>query len=263
MKIPFWQVDAFTDRVLRGNPAAVMLLGSWPEDGLLQAISAENNLSETAFLVREETGWHIRWFTPAVEVDLCGHATLASAWVVLEKIDAGGREVTFASRSGPLSVTRDDDRLTMDFPANPPKPGIFPDGLDRMLGVPAREVMVTKDHLVVVLDSADVVRRLNPDIAAVATLSKPMVMITAEGEAGSGNDYVCRCFAPRKGVPEDPVTGSAQCVLAPFWAKRLGRTRMIARQVSSRGGTLFVEDRGARVGIGGHVAPYLEGAVDL
>lgn len=258
MKAPIWQVDAFADRPFTGNPAAVVVLESWIEDGAMQAVAAENNLSETAFLVKEADGWRVRWFTPTVEVDLCGHATLASGWVVLNKVEPGDA-VTFASRSGPLTVTRDGDRLVLDFPVNPPRPTVFPDQIERILMKPVREVLATRDHFVCVLDSADAVASMVPDMAGIAGLPKWGMIVTALGVGEF--DFVVRCFAPTKGMPEDPVTGSAQCVLVPFWAKRLGKAAMVARQVSKRGGTLYVENAGERVRIGGAVAPYLEGSI--
>lgn len=255
--LAFWHVDAFAeDAPFTGNPAAVVVLDEWADDGWMQAVAAQNALSETAFLVREPEGWRIRWFTPKVEVDLCGHATLASAWVVLNHVEAADH-VVFASRSGPLAVSRDGERLVLDFPANAPRPTIFPDGIERVLAKPVREVLATRDHLLCVLDSADVVAALVPDMAAVAALSKWALIVTAPG--GEGADFVSRFFAPRKGVIEDPVTGSAHCVLTPFWAKRLGETALVARQLSRRGGTLWVEDRGERVLIGGRVRPFVQG----
>jgi PhzF family phenazine biosynthesis protein len=256
----FWHVDAFADRPFTGNPAAVVVLPSWPEDGWMQAVAAENALSETAFLVKEATGWRIRWFTPKVEVDLCGHATLASAWVVLNHVEPG-EAVVFASKSGALAVTRAGEHLVLDFPANPPRSTIFPDGIERVLMKPVREVLATRDHLVCVLDSAEAVASLVPDMAAVAALSKWALIVTAAG--GDGVDFVSRFFAPRKGVIEDPVTGSAHCVLTPLWAKRLGKTEMVARQLSARGGTLLVTDAGERVRIGGTVVPYVQGQLQL
>jgi len=260
MKVPFWQVDAFADRAFTGNPAAVLVMAEWPEDAVMQSIAAENNLSETAFLVKEPEGWRVRWFTPKVEVELCGHATLASGWVVLNQVEPAD-SVTFASRSGPLNVARDGERLALDFPANPPKPTIFPDGIDRILMKPVREVLATRDHLVCVLDSAAAVQSLVPDMAALAGLNKWGIIVTAPGEGEI--DFVSRFFAPRKGVAEDPVTGSAHCVLTPLWAKRLGKNTLAARQLSARGGSLSVEDRGERVRISGGVVPFIEGWVQF
>ena len=264
MRAAFWQVDSFAETRFAGNPAAVMSLPHWPEDGLMQRVAAENNLSETAFIVREAEGWHIRWFTPKVEVDLCGHATLAAGWVVLNHLEPGERLV-FTSKSGALPVERRDERLMLDFPAKPPRPTIFPDGIEAILAKPVREVLSTRDHLVCVLDSADAVRTLVPDMAAVAALNKWALIVTAPGDRDHGGDcdFVSRFFAPRKGVVEDPVTGSAHCVLTPFWAKRLGRDALVARQLSARGGILWVERAGDRVHIAGHVIPYLNGAAEI
>ena len=260
MDVAFWQVDAFTQTRFSGNPAAVMVLDHWLDDETLGRVAAENNLSETAFLVREAGGWRIRWFTPKVEVALCGHATLASAWVVLNHLEPGER-VVFASQSGKLAVEREGAALVLDFPANPPRPTVFPDGIDDILAKPVREVLSTADHLICVLDSAQAVASLVPDLARVAGLSKWALIVTAPGDGDC--DFVSRFFAPRKGVPEDPVTGSAHCVLTPLWAKRLGKNALVARQLSARGGTLWVEHQGERVRIAGHVAPYLAGRAEI
>lgn len=260
MRAPIWQVDAFAGQPFTGNPAAVVVLESWLDDAVMQAVAAENNLSETAFLVKEADGWRVRWFTPKVEVDLCGHATLAAGWVVLNRVE-NGDTITFASTSGPLTVSRAGDRLVLDFPSNAPRSTMFPDHIERILGKPVREVLATKDHLVCVLDSAEAVASLVPDLGGIATLSKWALIVTAPGEGEV--DFVSRFFAPRKGVAEDPVTGSAHCVLTPFWAKRLGKTAMEARQLSKRGGTLFVENCGDRIHIGGTVVPYLEGWIEI
>lgn len=255
--VPFWHVSAFADNgPFTGNPAAVVVLESWPDDAWMQAVAAQNALSETAFLVKEPDSWRIRWFTPDIEVDLCGHATLASAWVLLNHVEPADA-VVFASRSGPLTITRDGERLVLDFPVNPPRATVFPEDIERILMKPVRQCLATKDHLVCVLDSADAVASLVPDMAAVAGLSRRALIATAPGEGGV--DFVSRFFAPRWGVIEDPVTGSAHCVLVPFWAKRLGKAALVARQLSKRGGTLFVEDKGERVLIGGTVLPFVEG----
>lgn len=263
MKVAFWQVDSFAERRFAGNPAAVMVLPAWPDDAVMQTVAAENNLSETAFLVREEAGWRIRWFTPKVEVDLCGHATLAAGWVVLDALGQGDAvdQVAFSSKSGKLPVRRQGDRLVLDFPAQPPRASVFPEGIDAILAKPVREVLATPGHLMCVLDSADAVRSLVPDMAAVAGLSKPGLIVTAPGDGDC--DFVSRYFAPRKGIAEDPVTGSAHCVLTPFWAKRLGKTGLVARQVSARGGLLWVELVGDRVLIAGRVVPYVEGFAEI
>jgi predicted PhzF superfamily epimerase YddE/YHI9 len=251
MELPLWQVDAFTDRVFAGNPAAVVLLPAWPDDAFLRDVAAENNLSETAFLVRRDDAFEIRWFTPVAEVALCGHATLASAFVVFRFLDWKPPAVRLRTRrSGELSVARRGDLLEMDFPAPP--------GLAAALGAPPLEVHDSEEDLLAVFGTEREVRDLHPDFAALAKIGERGVLATAPG---SDCDFVSRCFFPRIGIPEDPVTGSAHCVLVPYWSKRLGRTRLRARQVSARGGELLCEDRGARVSIAGRAALYLTGSI--
>ncbi|MBZ4415362.1 PhzF family phenazine biosynthesis protein [Myxococcus sp. RHSTA-1-4] len=258
MRLPLFQVDAFTSRVFGGNPAAVCPLDAWLPDADMQAIALENNLSETAFFVREAEGFRLRWFTPAQEVDLCGHATLAAAWVLFNRWEVGLERVEFASRSGPLVVTQAADGwLAMDFPSRPPSPCPVPAGLVEALGAAPRETLASRD-LVAVFDSEEQVRALRPDMARLAALDTFAVVPTAQGK---DSDFVSRFFAPRAGVPEDPVTGSAHCSLVPYWAKRLGRPSLLARQVSARGGELRCEERGSRVSIAGQAALYLEGFV--
>lgn len=267
MRIPLWQVDAFTDRVFSGNPAAVCLLEAWLPDEILAAIAAENNLAETAFLVREPEGWRIRWFTPAVEVDLCGHATLASGHVSLTHLDPGARSITFASRSGPLTVAREPDgRLTMTFPRRPAKRCPVPPPLVRALGDEPLETLTSRDLLAVLASEAEV-RALAPDARAFAAMEELPglgVIVTAPA-ATPGLDFVSRFFAPKVGVPEDPVTGSAHCTLVPYWAKRLGKPRLEAAQLSKRGGRLSCEDRpeSETVGIAGRAVEYLEGRIEV
>jgi PhzF family phenazine biosynthesis protein len=261
MKLPLYQLDAFASRPFAGNPAAVVPLPRWLDDALLQAIAAENNLSETAYILGGGGAYEIRWMTPAAEVDLCGHATLASAWVVFEKLEPGRREVTFSSKSGPLPVTRDGTTLALDFPSRPPRPAEGSrDALAAALGGAPREAWAATRDYMAVFDTEDEVRALAPDMARTRALDRGAVIATAPGRAV---DFVSRFFAPAYGIPEDPVTGSAHCTLAPFWSKRLGKTRLRARQVSARGGDLVCEDRGERVSIGGGVAPYLEGAIEV
>jgi PhzF family phenazine biosynthesis protein len=264
VRLPLFQLDAFAERVFTGNPAAVCPLETWLDDALLQAVAAENNLSETAFVVRREpregADYEIRWFTPATEVDLCGHATLASAEVVLGTLEPGRERVRFHSRSGPLDVARRGDLLELDFPARPPQcleAGL--PGLAEALGVAPLEVWQARDVMAVLADEEQV-RGLRPDLARVAALPTFAVIVTA---AGREADFVSRFFAPAKGVPEDPVTGSAHCTLVPYWARRLGRERLRARQVSARGGELLCELRGDRVALAGRVARYLEGFVEV
>ena len=257
MRIPLYQVDAFTDRVFAGNPAAVCPLEAWLPDAVLQGIAAENNLSETAFFVRSADGFALRWFTPAVEVELCGHATLASAHVLFEHLGQPGSEIRFTCKSGGLAVARDGERLCLDFPARPPAPLAEAAGLAEALGRAPRETWASRDWMAV-FDGEDEVRELRPDMARLAALGCLAVIATAPGREC---DFVSRFFAPAKGVPEDPVTGSAHCSLVPYWARRLGRARLLARQVSARGGELLCEDRGPRVSIAGRAVTYLEGAI--
>lgn len=258
MRIPIWQVDAFSSQVFRGNPAAVCPLDAWLDDGVLQAIAAENNLSETAFLLRREPDWEIRWFTPVTEVRLCGHATLASAFVLFEALQPETDRVTFHSRSGPLTVRRSGDLLVMDFPARRSLPCPASAGLTVALGRDPLEVLRSEEDTMAVLGSEAEVRDLRPDIPRLASLVARGLIVTAPGNSA---DFVSRFFAPGAGIPEDPVTGSAHCTLTPFWAARLGKRNLRALQVSRRGGELFCEDRGDRVAIAGRAVCYLEGAI--
>lgn len=259
MDIAIYQVDAFASAVFAGNPAAVCPLDEWLPDATLQAIAAENNLSETAFLVKRGADYDLRWFTPAHEVDLCGHATLGSAHVIATHLAPGADAMRFHTRSGLLTVTRKGDTFTLDFPALPAKRG--PDDADVVaaLGAAPVEIWQGMDLMAVFAREAEV-RALAPDLARVARLKTRGVIATAPGEAC---DFVSRFFAPQSGIPEDPVTGSAHCLLTPYWAKRLGKARLDARQISRRGGELAVELKGERVLISGRVAPYLEGRIHV
>jgi len=259
MKIPLYQVDAFTDRLFAGNPAAVCPLAEWLPDATLQAIAAENNLSETAFFVGRAGEYALRWFTPASEVDLCGHATLASAHVILGRLEPALDEVRFSSKSGPLRVTRDRGRLWLDFPARPPAASDPIEGLSEALGARPSELWAARDVMAVLASEAEV-RSLKPDMGRLQALDRFGFIVTAPGETA---DFVSRFFAPSLGIPEDPVTGSAHCTLAPFWAERLGKRELRALQVSPRGGELLCELREDRVLIGGHAVSYLEGAIEL
>lgn len=262
MPVPMYQVDAFTERRFAGNPAAVVLLDSYPEDAVLQAVAAENNLAETAFLVRTGADWRIRWFTPTVEVPLCGHATLASAWVILEDVDRDRASVTFESRwSGTLMVSRTAGGLVMDFPANPPAPVAAPAGLAALLGVSPQEVLGTPRQYIAVLATAAEVRALCPDLAGIAGLDRRGVVVTAPGD--TGYDCVSRYFAPKDGIPEDPVTGGVHCALAPYWCGRLGKAEIRARQASPRGGEITCRHAGDRVELVGHCVPYLRGSIEI
>jgi PhzF family phenazine biosynthesis protein len=261
MRTPIFQIDAFTTRRFSGNPAAVMPMDSFPNDALLQAIASENNLAETAFLVREGDDYHLRWFTPTTEVPLRGHATLASAAVVMERLEPGRSRVVFHSASGPLTVTRVDTRYVMDFPVRRSEPVLTPPGLADALGVVPIEVFVNDFNYLALLESAQGVRALAPDIAALARLDRDGIIVTAPGDGAY--DFVSRYFAPAKGIPEDPVTGGAHCMLAPYWAKRLGKTLFRAFQASPRGGEIICRLAGDRVELEGSCVFYLEGEVDI
>lgn len=262
MRLPIYQVDAFTDRLFGGNPAAVCPLERWLPDASMQAIAAENNLAETAFFVREGHGYLLRWFTPEVEVDLCGHATLASAHIVFQRLEPARTEVSFRTlKAGVLNVSRRGEALIMDLPARPPLPTADVPGLVAALGgVVPREILAARDHLVVYEHAADVAA-LKPDMAALGKLPCWSVIATAPGERPV--DFVSRFFAPRQGIPEDPVTGSAHCTLTPYWATRLGKTRLEARQISKRGGVLTCTLKGDRVALEGRAVLYLEGAITV
>jgi predicted PhzF superfamily epimerase YddE/YHI9 len=257
MKIPIYQIDAFASEVFRGNPAAVCPLDGWLDDGQLQAIAAENNLAETAYFVAEEDGYRLRWFTPEREVDLCGHATLASAYVIFQYLKPEIRTVTFNSQSGPLFVSRDGDLLRMDFPARAPVACPDSGTLSGALGKAPREILCSRDYLAI-YDSEEEVRALRPNFEALKTLDRLGVIVTAPGNTA---DFVSRFFAPGAGIPEDPVTGSAHCTLAPYWAKRLGKTKLRAFQVSKRGGELSCELKENRVLIAGRSVRYMEGTI--
>lgn len=259
MGIIQYQVDAFASRPFTGNPAAVCLLESWPDDGLLQAIAAENNLSETAFLVARGDRYHLRWFTPLIEVDLCGHATLASAYVVFEFLKPGSQKVAFDTRSGELRVWRADGLLQMDFPSLPPTPCECPPSLAEGLGRTPMAVLRSSKYLAV-FESEDEVRTLAPKMDRLAELDRIGVIVTAPGDEA---DFVSRFFAPQVGVPEDPVTGSAHSVLTPYWAERLGKSELEARQISRRGGALQCRLQGDRVLIGGRAALFMKGEICL
>ncbi len=253
MKLPLYWIDAFTDRVFAGNPAAVVPLPSWPADALLQKIAYENGVAETAFFVRTGPArCHLRWFTPAVEVDLCGHATLASGHVLFRELGEDGDRVTFDSRSGPLSVRRrSDGKLELDFPARPATPAAAPAALLAGLRRPPAEVRCSERMWLCVYSETGDVQSLQPDDAELARLSPGRIIVTAPGQ---DCDFVSRFFAPDAGIAEDPVTGSAHCTLMPYWAGRLGRNTLHARQVSRRGGELWCEYVPAAPAAGPHRA---------
>jgi len=258
--LPYFQVDAFTSRIFGGNPAGVCLLEAWLPDEVLQRIATENNLSETAFVVGDRDRYELRWFTPTVEVDLCGHATLAAAFVIINERGFSGDTLHFQTKSGVLGASHEDGMITLDFPAWPAKrcdevPAIMAEAL----GWLPRELFKTRDYLAV-FSNEEEIRSLQPDMTLLARLDCLGVICTAPG---ADCDFVSRFFAPGAGVPEDPVTGSAHSTLIPYWSSRLGRTRLFARQLSRRGGELYCEDRRDRVGIGGRAALYSRARLEL
>lgn len=264
LKIPLIQIDTFTDKVLRGNPAAVCPLTEWLEDRVMQAVAAENNLSETAFFVRAnagDAGYELRWFTPNVEVGLCGHATLAAGDVVLSDLEPDAAEVVFQTKSGPLKVARDGARLVMDFPAQPAAPHPAPEMLLAGLGAAPAEVLAGDDYIAV-FNSAAEVAALAPNLDKFCELDRRGVVVTAPGD-DAATDYVLRFFAPKNAVPEDPVTGNVQTELVPYWAARLGKKRLAVRQLSARGGSMVCEDLGERVSIAGQCVRFFAGEVSL
>jgi PhzF family phenazine biosynthesis protein len=259
-QIPLYQVNAFTDRPFGGNPAAVCPLSRWLPDAILQAIAAENNLSETAFYIPTAEGYDLRWFTPTVEVELCGHATLAAAYVIRAiRRESNATRLCFQSKSGELAVEYEDGRYVLDFPSLPAIPCTLDPNLLAGLGATPATMLGARNYLCV-FDTEEQVRALNPDLARLAAIERFAVIVTAPGR---DCDFVSRFFAPAQGVPEDPVTGSAHCTLIPYWSKRLGQPRLFARQVSRRGGELWCEDRGDRVRIAGYVVKFLEGTIEL
>ena len=261
MRTPIFHLDAFTSRPFAGNPAAVMLLDTFLEANLLQKIAAENNLSETAFLVPEGGDYRLRWFTPTTEVPLCGHATLASAAVVMERLEPGRDLVVFHSASGPLTVNRTETGYVMDFPVRTSEQVSTPPLLAEALRIDPIEVFSNEFNYLALLGSGQVLRALAPDMAALARLDRPGVIVTAPGE--DPYDFISRYFAPVKGIPEDPVTGAAHCMLAPYWAKRLGKTMFRAFQASRRGGEITCRLVGDRVQLEGACVFYLEGEVEI
>ena len=256
--IPIQQVAAFAEGPFEGNPAAVCSLDAWLPDALMQSIAAENNLSETAFVVGADGCYGLRWFTPSCEVDLCGHATLAAAHVVFQQ-DQGQEQIRFESRSGDLLVRRRGERFTLDFPVQEARPCEAPPELNRALNLRTTACLQGVDLMAVVADE-ETVRRLQPDLGMVAALPGRGLIVTAPG---INADFVSRFFAPGLGIDEDPVTGSAHCSLTPYWAEQLGRSSLDARQLSQRSGTLHCQLQGERVLITGRVIPFLSGVIHL
>ena len=264
MKTPFYQLDAFTRKAFGGNPAAVCPLEKWLDDDLLLAIARENNLSETAFTVRDrsdnDTDFHLRWFTPGGEVDLCGHATLAAGYVMLEILKLQDQVVSFSSRSGPLGVSRDGDKLMLDFPNRKPAPAAPPKALASALNIQPRDILLGADNYLLVYGSSDEVLELKPDFPRLLACGAFGFLATAPGEDCA---FVSRCFFPHWQIDEDPVTGSAHCTSGPYWAEKLGKPELFARQISVRGGELWLRVSDDRVAISGHVVPVIEGTLTL
>jgi PhzF family phenazine biosynthesis protein len=259
MRIPFFRVNAFTSDAFSGNPAGVCLLENWLPDDLLQRIAAENGLSETAFLVPDGDSFKLRWMTPTIEVDLCGHATLAAAFALFTELGHKQEQLFFDTLGGRLCAARRRDMIELDFPSRPPQPCATPERLGQGLGLKPIEVLKARDY-VAVFDSAREVESLVPDFAKLAELDCLGIIVTAPG---GGADFVSRFFAPQAGIDEDPVTGSAHCSLIPFWSKRVGKSELLARQVSRRGGELYCRDLGERVGIGGRAVTYCRGELEV
>lgn len=254
----YYIADAFTDKAFKGNPAGVCILSDWLRDDTMQNIAKENNLSETAFIVRRNNCWDIRWFTPTFEFDLCGHATLASAFVIMEAAEPGLVEVKFRSVSGDLSVAKEGSLYVLDFPSRPAEKIDPLPLIDEALGTRPDSYYLSRDHLVL-LESAEQVRKLRPDFKALRKIPDMIGLIaTAKGD---DCDFVSRYFAPNDSILEDPVTGSAHCTLIPFWSGRLHKTEMTAKQLSSRGGTLYCKYMGDRVKIGGNAVLYMSGEI--
>jgi PhzF family phenazine biosynthesis protein len=260
MKIRLYQIDAFTDELFKGNPAAVCPLDRWLPDKLMQQIAMENNLAETAFFIRSGDRFEIRWFTPEVEVDLCGHATLASAYVIFNFEQFAGPVIEFHSRSGLLQVRKNGDLLTLDFPADAFVESPAPEGLLEGVGLPPLEIYKGKTDFMLVYSNAGQIENLKPNLLRVAEIAARGIIVTAPGD---DVDFVSRFFAPQSGIPEDPVTGSAHTTLAPYWARRLGRNELTARQLSKRGGWLRCKVAGNRVEISGQARAYLTGEIEI
>lgn len=259
MKIPIYQVDAFTSNLFGGNPAAVCPLSEWIDPGLMQSIAAENNLSETAFFVKKNDFYELRWFTPEIEVDLCGHATLASGFVLFNHLNYNEEEIKFETKSGRLTVTRSDDLISLNFPARPPEKTDTPDRLTDGLGKNPLEVYKSRDYLAL-FETEKEVLSIQPDFKILEKLDALGIIITARGDT---SDFVSRFFAPAAGIDEDPVTGSAHTTLVPFWAKKINKTKFHAFQISKRGGELFCQLVGDRVLISGRAKTYLTGEIEI
>ena len=260
MELNIYQVDAFSSQLFHGNPAAIIPLGDWLDEDLMQKIAAENNLSETAFFVPEEEGYDIKWFTPTIEVDLCGHATLAAAHVLYQHLGFEGSQVTFGSKSGFLAVQRAADQYILDFPTDELEEATLPTSIIMALGVEPMEVYAGREDYLIVVESQRKVELLRPDFQQLAKLKTRGFIVTAPGNEV---DFVSRCFFPNAGINEDSVTGSAHTTLTPYWAEELGKEELTARQLSKRGGEISCRYLGNRTHIGGSAKTYMEGKINL
>jgi len=259
MKISIFQVDAFTSELFCGNPAAVCPLENWTSDKILQSIASENNLSETAFFVRENDGYRIRWFTPTCEVDLCGHATLASAYIIFNEIDKTASNIKFFSNSGKLNVIKDSDLISLDFPSLPPKISQNPENIYSAFNIKPNEVLEADDYLLV-YDNPQQIESILPDLNVLRDIDLRGVIVSSKG---NDCDFVSRFFAPKYGIDEDPATGSAHCTLIPYWSEKLGKKKLHAKQLSKRGGELFCEMTNDRVIVSGQAVKYLSGEIKI
>lgn len=259
MMIPYFEVAAFTNRPFAGNPAGVCFLERFLADEQMQAIAAENNLAETAFLVPREGNFELRWMTPTVEVDLCGHATLASAHVLFQHCGHSSRPIRFQTKSGELTVDRAGERLVLDFPSLPAQSVEVTDEIRAALAAKPAALLHGRDYIAIFRSQKEVAD-IRPDLPRVAALDAQGIVVTGPGD---DCDFVSRYFAPAAGIPEDPVTGSTHCTLIPYWSQQLGKSELFARQISPRGGELFCADRGERVSIGGEAVTYVEGKIYL
>lgn len=259
MQLKLYQIDAFAKKIFEGNPAAVCPLDSWLDDALMRKIAMENNLSETAFFVKEGTNYHIRWFTPLEEVDMCGHATLASAFVLFEILNYPNDEIVFDSKSGELRVRRERDKLLMDFPAQEITACPIPLAIAEAFVMQPKECYKSMDYLLVFENEEDILKA-KPNLEKLKNIDARGVIITSKNQE---YDFVCRFFAPKIGIDEDPVTGAAFTQLAPYWSKVLGKNEFRAKQISQRGGEVFCKLYGSRVEIAGYGIKYFEGIVEL
>jgi PhzF family phenazine biosynthesis protein len=261
MKLTIYQVDAFAEKVFQGNPAAVIPLEDWLDEELMQKIAMENNLSETAFFVKTDNGYHLRWFTPTFEIDLCGHATLASAYIIKNFLEPHLAEINFTTqKAGPLKATAKDGMYTLDFPSRMPQSCNVPDKLFKSLNIiTAVEVLKSRDYFIV-LPNEDAVKNMEPDFELIKELDSVGLIVTAKGQSA---DVVSRCFYPNAGIPEDPVTGSAHCNIIPYWSIKLGKKKLFCKQLSQRGGDLHCELEGNRVLMSGKCVLYLQGEIEV